>query len=96
MNDDEIERMADKITTLSTTILDTALHIENIITAMKTTQEHLGYMAETLKDLTLGLPPEILKKLKSNAKSSSSYTESKNALEEYLRKLLENGGEDSQ
>ncbi len=86
--------MADKITTLSTTILDTALHLEQIIDALKSTQEHLGYMAETLKDLTLGLPPEILKKLKSSAESSSDYKGSKNTLVDYLKKLLENGGED--
>lgn len=94
MNDAEIERLADKITTLSTTILDTALHLEHIIAALQTTQEHLGYMAETLKDLASELPPEVLKKLKLKAESSSEYTESKNALTEYLRKLMENGGED--
>lgn len=95
MNDDELDRMADKITTLSTIILDTALHLESIIDALKTTQEHLGYMAETLRDLTLGLPPELLEKLKLKAESSD-YKNSKNALRDYLRKLLENRGEDSQ
>jgi len=87
------QKIADKLAELSYIILDTAVHIASITDAMQATQDHIVEMSRVTRELISELPQEIQDKLKSTTPFSKE--KGPNALADYLKKLMENGGEDS-